>query len=148
MSQCADFVDYSMAKFTGQQLEAGSTKELIIYTRSAMSLRAIVSTNVLNFPDETPGKGEDLDKALKQFPDIDVQIYTDARSEDHYSIRDLVDLAEVHLGCDIDRLLSIGDKRAYIEAGILQNDTLKDCNRTNICRHQFKTAEDFDQNVL
>lgn len=137
-----------MAKFTGQQLEAGSTEELIIYTRSAMSLRAIFSTNVFNTPDETPGKGEDLDKALERFPDVDVQIYTDARSEDHYSICNLVDLAEVHLGCDIDRLLSVGDERVYIEAGILRNETLHDCSKTNICRHQFATAEDFDQNVL
>lgn len=137
-----------MAKFTGQQLERESTDKLIIYTHSSMSLRAIVSTNAINSPNETPGKGEDLEKALRQFPDVDVHIYTDARSEDHYSICDLTSLAEVHLGCDIDRLLTIGDQRVYIEAGILKDNRLEDREETNICRHEFETAEDFKQNIL
>ena len=148
MSNCVGFVDFSMAKFTGQQLEAEATEELVIYTRSEMSLRVIFSTNAFNNPNETPGKGEDLDKALEQFPDVDVQIYTDAHSEDHYSLSDLSDLAEIHTGCDIDRLLSIADERVYIESGILRDNMLQDHGDTNICRHEFPTAQDFDREVL
>lgn len=148
MSSCEDFMQFSMARFTGQILENESTEKLIIYTRSEMKLRAIISTDVETKSDETPGMGEDLDTVLSRHPEVDVEIYTDAHSEDHYSICELGDLAEIHLGCQIDRIVSIADERVYIEAGILRGDSLEDHRKTNICSHQFGRAEDFEREIL